>query len=117
MFAFIQWQRWRDNQRRLPFWAKQQSWLVNAIHQPDPAYKEIDGLLEDLDYLRITEPNRLRLNVLINKAIADPGVPKDKQTALKVLLLVMPEVIKEEAGELGPEDKRSIEQKKGSKLE
>lgn len=94
-----------DLQRRLtqletqisPFWATLQTKLAEALHHPHPESRESDALLEKLEKLTITEPERDRLRVLLQQTIDDPKVLTEERAKAAMLLLAMPLVTGERA--------------------
>lgn len=95
-----------DLQRRLtqletqisPFWATLQTKLADALHHPHPESLESDALLEKLEKLTITGPERDRLGVLLSETIADPKIATEEKAKAQMLILAMPLVTGERAG-------------------
>jgi hypothetical protein len=94
-----------------PFWASLQTKIVDALHQPDVKHAATDELLEKLQDLRITSAERRTLETRL-KNIKHTAT-SDVAEKAEALLMVMPLVLQEAAGDFPVTDERPIAAKKG----
>jgi hypothetical protein len=80
-----------------PLWSQVQLRLSNDLHQPHPRYAEMDTLLERLDSLVITPPERDRLKELLKERAADhhPDITDGQRSSALLMLGVMDKVLEE----------------------
>jgi hypothetical protein len=100
--ARVIWQIVRDvdtlKTQMSPFWASVERIVSAELHHPSARYAEMDGLLEKLDVLTITDEERERLRVLLLERSNDEHADITESQKQKALLLIpLMDVVLEEA--------------------
>jgi len=82
-----------------PLWASVQQRISNDLHHPDVKFHEMDGLLEKLESLTISNGERHRLKELLDARSVDmdPLVTQSQRDSAKIMAIVMEKVVKETA--------------------
>jgi hypothetical protein len=79
-----------------PYFASMQSHVIDLLHHPDPSAGELDGLLDKLKDLTITEGERGHLHALLITLAADTSADPVQRHGASTLLAIMP-LVREEA--------------------
>jgi hypothetical protein len=82
-----------------PLWAKVQAQIASDLHHPHPRYLEMDGLLEKLESLNITNKERARLKILLLERSSDmhEDISNDQREKALLMIKVMDMVLVEAA--------------------
>jgi hypothetical protein len=82
-----------------PLWAKVQAQIASDLHHPHPRYIEMDGLLEKLELLKITNEERARLKILLLERSTDmhEDITNDQREKALLMIKVMEMVLVEAA--------------------
>jgi hypothetical protein len=74
-----------------PLWARVQAQISSDLHHPRIRYAEMDGLLEKLEALTITQRERDRLKVLLNERATDmhEDITDDQRKKAKLMIDIM----------------------------
>lgn len=80
-----------------PFWARVQQQMSADLHHPHPRYLEMDGLLEKLESLTITEDERLRLKQLLIERERDfhDDISTDQRKTASAMAIIMDMTVSE----------------------
>jgi hypothetical protein len=81
-----------------PLWTQVQEQLSRAVHHDDPAFKETDDLVDQLQMLTITLAGRTRLKELLAHRMEDLTVDEMERKKAKALIAVMDIVVIEKGG-------------------
>jgi hypothetical protein len=84
-----------------PLWSALQKEVADTLHHPHPESAELDGLLEDLEALRLDAVKTARLNTLLREKVDDKTQSEDERKRAELLLFIMSRVIKEREEKLG----------------
>jgi hypothetical protein len=103
--ALIAWQAKVDTQMAVlltqvsPLWAAVQSKIAKDLTHPHKQFKEMDGLLEKLEALSITDEERVRLRDLLKERATsqDAEVNDEERASAKLMIGVMEKVLSEAA--------------------
>lgn len=81
-----------------PFWASVQAQISKDLHHPHERYQEMDGLLEKLEGLVITDPERNRLKALLLERSVDmhADITEDQRMRARLMIPLM-DMVTEEA--------------------
>jgi hypothetical protein len=81
----------------MPLWARVQAQISADLHRPHPRYFEMDKLLEKLEALTITDPERGRLKHLLLERSVDKseGISQAQREKARLMVLVMDIVLLE----------------------
>jgi hypothetical protein len=81
-----------------PFWASVQAQISKDLHHPHERYHEMDGLLEKLEGLVITDPERNRLKALLLERSVDmhADITEDQRMRARLMIPLM-DMVTEEA--------------------
>jgi hypothetical protein len=81
-----------------PFWASVQAQISKDLHHPYERYHEMDGLLEKLEGLVITDPERNRLKALLLERSVDmhADITEDQRMKARLMIPLM-DMVTEEA--------------------
>jgi hypothetical protein len=81
-----------------PFWASVQAQISKDLHHPYERYREMDGLLEKLEGLVITDPERNRLKALLLERSVDmhADITEDQRMKARLMIPLM-DMVTEEA--------------------
>jgi hypothetical protein len=71
-----------------PLWAKVQAQIAADLHHPHPRYAEMDTLLEKLEALTITDPERVRLKQLLLERSIDTHEDINQAQKDKAILMI-----------------------------
>jgi len=77
----------------IPLWAHVQKVLSADVHHDDPKFKEPDDLIDKLQNLTITFPERTRLKELLSERVVDPAVTELESKKAKALIAIMDVVL------------------------
>jgi hypothetical protein len=78
-----------------PLWARVQAQISSDLHHPHQRYFEMDQLLERLEALTITAPERTRLKELLAERAVDmhPDITEAQRRAAKAMIPIMDLVV------------------------
>jgi hypothetical protein len=81
-----------------PFWASVQAQISKDLHRPHERYREMDRLLEKLEGLVITDPERNRLKALLLERSVDmhADITEDQRMRSRLMIPLM-DMVTEEA--------------------
>jgi hypothetical protein len=96
-----------------PFWRVFQTEVADTLHHPHPESRELDGLLEKLEALTMTDSERDRLVQLLREIADDPN--SEERSRAEFLLFAMPRVVREREQRVQPGD-RTIDMSPSKKL-
>jgi hypothetical protein len=80
-----------------PFWASVERIVSKDLHHPSPRYAEMDGLLEKLAALTITDDERERLKALLIERSTDTheDITENQRTKASIMIPLMTLVLDE----------------------
>jgi hypothetical protein len=83
-----------------PFWASVERIVSKDLHHPSPRYAEMDGLLEKLTALTITDDERIRLKALLIERSTDTheDITENQRTKASIMIPLMALVLDEAKG-------------------
>jgi hypothetical protein len=78
-----------------PLWARVQAQISSDLHHPHERYLEMDTLLEKLEALKITDPERRRLKELLEERSRDmhEDITEEQRKKAQLMIQVMDLVV------------------------